>query len=168
MVRDELRAALGPSRRIFITTNGMLRATVLEIFDSTFAITWALEAIAIGVAMFGIAATLLALALERRREIAMLRLAGAERRHVRRMIMIEAGVLGVVTQGVGLVVGLVLSLILIYVINVQSFGWTIQFHLPVVFLVQSTVAVIAATALAGLWPARLATGFGLADLREEA
>ena len=168
VVRDELRAALGPSRRIFITTNGTLRATVLEIFDSTFAITWALEAIAIGVAMFGIAATLLALALERRREIAMLRLAGAERRHVRRMIMIEAGVLGVVTQGVGLVVGLVLSLILIYVINVQSFGWTIQFHLPVVFLVQSTVAVIAATALAGLWPARLATGFGLADLREEA
>ena len=167
-VQDELRAALGPDRRVFITTNRALRATVLEIFDSTFAITWALEAIAIAVAMFGIAATLLTLALERRREITMLRLAGAERRHVRRMVVIEAVVLGAVTQGVGLVVGLALSLILIYVINVQSFGWTIQFHLPVVFLAQSTVAVIGATALAGLWPARLAADFALAGLREEA
>ena len=167
LVRDELRRALGPDRRLFMTTNGTLRATVLEIFDSTFAITWALEAIAVAVAMFGIAATLLTLVLERRREIAMLRLAGAERRHVRRMIVIEACVLGVVTQGVGLVVGLALSLILIYVINVQSFGWTIQFHLPSAFLAQSTVAVIAATALAGLWPARLAARFTLADLGEE-
>ena len=167
-VQDELRAALGPDRRVFITTNRALRATVLEIFDSTFAITWALEAIAIAVAMFGIAATLLTLVLERRREITMLRLAGAERRHVRRMVVIEAVVLGAVTQGVGLVVGLALSLILIYVINVQSFGWTIQFHLPVVFLAQSTVAVIGATALAGLWPARLAADFALAGLREEA
>ena len=166
-VGDELRSALGPDRRLFITTNGTLRATVLEIFDSTFAITWALEAIAVAVAMFGIAATLLTLALERRREIAALRLAGAERRHVRRMIMIEAGVLGVVTQGVGLVVGMALSLILIYVINVQSFGWTIQFHLPSAFLAQSTAAVIVATALAGLWPARLASRFTLTDLGEE-
>ena len=166
-VQDELRAALGPDRRVFITTNRTLRATVLEIFDSTFAITWALEAIAIAVAMFGIAATLLTLALERRREITMLRLAGAERRHVRRMVVIEAVVLGAVTQGVGLVVGLALSLILIYVINVQSFGWTIQFHLPAAFLAQSTLAVLGATALAGLWPARLAAGFALAGLREE-
>ena len=166
-VRDELRTALGPERRVFITTNRTLRATVLEIFDATFAITWALEAIAIAVAMFGIAATLLALALERRREITMLRLAGAERRHVRRMVVIEAVVLGAVTQGVGLVVGLALSLILIYVINVQSFGWTIQFHLPLAFLAQSTAAVIGATALAGLWPARLAANFALAGLQEE-
>ncbi len=168
VVQDELRAALGPDRRVFITTNRSLRATVLEIFDATFAITWALEAIAIAVAMFGIAATLLALALERRREITMLRLAGAERRHVRRMVVIEAVVLGAVTQGVGLMVGLALSLILIYVINVQSFGWTIQFDLPVAFLAQSTAAVLAATALAGLWPARLAAGFDLAGLRDDA
>ena len=69
-------------------------------------ITYALEAIAVGVSMFGIAATLLALALERRREIAMLRLVGAESRHLRRMIVIEAGALGVVAQAVGLAVGL--------------------------------------------------------------
>ena len=162
-VRDELRAALGPERRIFITTNGDLRATVLRIFDATFAITYALEVIAIGVSLFGMAATLLTLVLERRREIAMLRLVGADSRQLRRLIVIEAGVLGALTQGVGLVVGLALSLILIYVINVQSFGWTIQFHLPVGFLAQATVAVVAAAALAGLYPARLAARFALGD-----
>ena len=165
-VRDELREALGPGRRLFINTNASLRESVLRIFDATFAITYALEAIAIGVSMFGIAATLLALTLERRREIAMLRLVGAESRHLRRMIVIEAGALGVVAQAVGLAVGLALSLILIYVINVQSFGWTIQFHLPVGFLAQATVAVVAGAALAGLYPARLAARFACGDLSD--
>ena len=163
-VRDELNAALGPERRLFIATNAALRAAVLRIFDATFAITYALEVIAIGVSLFGMAATLLTLVLERRREIAMLRLVGADSRQLRRLIVVEAGVLGAVTQAVGLVVGLALSLILIYVINVQSFGWTIQFHLPVGFLAQATVAVVAAAALAGLYPARLAARFELGDV----
>ena len=163
-VRDELNAALGPERRLFITTNAALRATVLRIFDATFAITYALEVIAIGVSLFGMAATLLTLVLERRREVAMLRLVGADSRQLRRLIVIEAGVLGAVTQAVGLVVGLALSLILIYVINVQSFGWTIQFHLPVGFLAQATVAIVVAAALAGLYPARLAARFDLGDV----
>jgi putative ABC transport system permease protein len=52
--------------------------------------------------------------------------------------------------------GFLLSLLIIFVINVQSFGWTIQFHLPVLFLVQASVALVAATALAGLYPAQRA------------
>ena len=86
---------------MFISTNATLRGEVLRIFDSTYAITYALDAIAIAGSMFGIAATLLTLALERRREIAMLRLVGVERYQLRRMIVIEAGVLGVVPQVVG-------------------------------------------------------------------
>ena len=164
VVRDELNAALGPERRLFITTNAALRATVLRIFDATFAITYALEVIAIGVSLFGMAATLLTLVLERRREMAMLRLVGADSRQLRRLIVIEAGVLGALTQAVGLVVGLALSLILIYVINVQSFGWTIQFHLPAGFLAQATVAIVAAAAVAGLYPARLAARFELGEV----
>ena len=76
----------------------------------------------------------------------------------------EAGVRGVVTQVVGLVVGLALSLLLIYVINVQSFGWTIQFHAPLPFLAQSTLAILVATTIAGLYPARLAGRFDLSDV----
>ena len=167
VAREEILASVGSTGRVFVNTNAALRRQVLEVFDSTFAITYALEAIAIFVSMFGVASTLLTLALERRRDMAMLRLVGAERRHLRRMVMVEAGLLGFVSLGMGLVVGLALSLILIFVINVQSFGWTIQFHLPIMFLVQSSLAILAATILAGLYPARLAGGLTMADLREE-
>jgi putative ABC transport system permease protein len=167
VAREGILASLGPTGLVFINTNAVLRHQVIEVFDSTFAITYALEGIAIFVSMFGVASTLLTLALERRRDMAMLRLVGAERHHLRRMIMVEAGLLGLVSLGIGVVVGLVLSLILIFVINVQSFGWTIQFHLPVMFLVQSSLAIIAATVLAGLYPARLAGRLTMADLREE-
>ena len=156
-VRDELLAAAGSDHRFFIRTNGTLRAEVLRIFDATFAITYALQAIAIVVAILGVAATLLTLVLERRRELAMLRLVGAGRPLIRRMVVIEAAMIGLLSQGLGLAVGVALSLILIYVINVQSFGWTIQFHLPVGFLAQSTVLIAVTTALAGLYPARVAS-----------
>ena len=158
-VRAELLAAVGPDHRLFIRTNAALRAEVLRIFDATFAITYALETIAIFVAIMGVAATLLTLVLERRRELTMLRLVGAGRRQIRRMVVIEAAMLGLLSQGVGLAVGVALSLILIYVINVQSFGWTIQFHVPIGFLAQSTVLIAAATTVAGLYPARVATRF---------
>ena len=156
-VREDLLAGIGSDRRVFISTNATLRAEVLRIFDATFAITYALEAIAIFVAIFGVAATLVTLTLERRRELAMLRLVGAGRGQIRRMVVIEAAMLGMLSQGIGLPVGVVLSLILIYVVNVQSFGWTIQFHLPIGFLVQSTLLIAVTTALAGLYPARVAT-----------
>jgi len=167
-VRDEILASLGPTRTLFINTNASLRRQVLDIFDSTFAITYALEGIAILVSMIGVASTLITVALERRRDIAMLRLVGAGRRQLRQMIMIEAGLIGLVSQAIGLGAGLVLSLILIYVINVQSFGWTIQFHLPGVFLAQSSVLILVATVLSGLYPARLAGRFSLGDLSSDA
>ena len=154
--RQQLLDGKGDSHRIFVFTNAKIRAEVLRIFDSTFAITTALEIIAIFVAIMGVASTLLTLVIERRRELAVLRLVGADRRQVRKMIVIEAMVIGGVSQTIGIGVGLLLSLVLIYVINVQSFGWTIQFRLPVAFLLQSTVLIVVATALSGIYPARRA------------
>jgi putative ABC transport system permease protein len=162
-VRARLMAQLAPSHRLFIHTNTTLRTEVLRIFDATFAITYGLEAIAIVVAVLGVAGTLVTLILERRRELATLRLVGADLGQIRRMIVIEAGMLGAVSQALGLVAGLALSVVLIYVINVQSFGWTIQFHLPGAFLLQAMAVVLAATTLAGVYPARLAAGFRPAD-----
>ena len=164
-VREELFAALGPDRRLLIRTNATLRAEVLRVFDATFAITYALEAIAIFVAMLGVAITMLTLVLERRQELATLRLVGGSRAQIRRMVVIEAAMLGVLGQGVGLAVGVVLSLILIYVINVQSFGWTLQFHLPLRFLAQSTLLIAGTTALAGLYPARVASQIAAEEQR---
>ncbi len=151
--RDEILAALGDQYQVLIYTNASIRSEVLRIFDSTFAITYALEVIAIFVAILGVASTLLTLILERRKEIAMLRLIGADKKQVRKMVVIEAALMGGISQSIGLVVGVLLSLVLIYVINVQSFGWTIQFRLPVLFLVQSSVLILLATALSGIYPA---------------
>lgn len=162
-VRQEILNTLGQRYRVFIYTNAALRNEVLRIFDSTFAITWALEVIAIFVAIVGVASTLLTLILERRREIAMLRLIGADRGQVRRMVIIEAAMMGGISQGIGLVVGLLLSLVLVYVINVQSFGWTIQFHLPLLFLLQSSALILIATALSGIYPARRASQLYVAE-----
>ncbi len=161
--RDQILARLGDQYEAFVFTNSSLRREVLRIFDSTFAITYALEAIAILVAIIGIASTLLTLILERKREITMLRQVGAERRQIRKMVIIEALMLGGVSQGIGIGVGFLLSLVLIFVINVQSFGWTIQFHIPFWFLVQSTVLILAATALSGIYPARRAAAFIVSD-----
>jgi putative ABC transport system permease protein len=139
----------------------------MNIFDATFAITYALEVIAIFVAIMGVASTLLTLVLERRRELAVLRLVGADRRQVRKMVVVEAAVLGGVSQGIGIAVGLLLSLVLIYVVNVQSFGWTIQFHLPVAFLAQSSLLILVATALSGIYPAARACRLGVQERAEE-
>jgi putative ABC transport system permease protein len=155
-VRADILESLDEGHRAFIYTNRALRTEILRIFDSTFAITYALEVIAVIVAMLGVAATLFTLVLERQHELTMLRLIGALRSQVRRAIVIEAALIGAVSQAIGLAVGLALALILVYVINVQSFGWTIQFRVPVRFLVQISIAVVVATAGAGLYLARRA------------
>lgn len=153
-VKTEMVQQLDGRGFVAIFTNAGLRQEVLRIFDSTFAITWALEIIAILVAMAGVAATMMTLVLERKEEIRLLRIAGAEAAQVRRTIVIESGLLGAVSQGLGLVVGMLLSLVLIHVINPQSFGWSIQFYTPWAFLLGSTLLTVVGTMAAGLWPAR--------------
>jgi putative ABC transport system permease protein len=167
-VRAELFAALPPNARVAIHTNRSLRQEVLRIFDSTFTITYALEVVAIVVAILGVAATLLTLTLERRRELAVLRLIGADRRQIRWMVVLEAVLIGGVSQVVGVIVGFLLALVLIFVINLQSFGWTIQFHVPAVFLAQVSLLILVSTALAGLYPGRLAADVAIArEVAEE-
>jgi putative ABC transport system permease protein len=72
------------------------------------------------------------------------------------MILLEAGFLRLLANLLGLALGWVLSLLLIYVVNKQSFGWTIQFHPPTALLACAVLAVWCATVLAALYPARVA------------
>lgn len=157
-VKAELMEAM-KGARIVMFTNAGLRDEILRIFDGTFAITWALELIAIVVAMAGVAATMLTLILDRQEEIRLLRLAGAEAGQVRRTVLIESGLIGAVSQGLGVVAGALLSLVLIRVINPQSFGWSIQFHFPWLFVVGSSLLTVVATMVAGWLPARRAVRF---------
>jgi len=143
-------------RRIEVLENRALREDALRIFDRTFAITYALEAVAVIVAIMGVAGALLALVIDRRRELGLLRFLGGARPQVARVILFEAGLLGLLANIAGLVLGVLLSLLLIFVINKQSFGWTIQFHWPVAALLGALTVVYAATVLASLYPARVA------------
>lgn len=145
-----------PTRELYIATNGRLRTEAIAIFDRTFAITWALEAVAVTVAVLGMAGALLALVIDRKREIAVLRFLGASSSQIRKLILTESGLLGLMSIVLGAALGTILSLVLIYVINKQSFGWTIQFHWPVALLLLALSGVYLASVAAGLYPARLA------------
>lgn len=146
-----------PGRKLLIYSNRSIREQAMMIFDRTFAITYALEGIAVFVAVMGVGGALLALVIDRRREFGLLRFLGGAQGQIRKMILFEAGLLGLLANIAGLVLGLLLSLVLIFVINKQSFGWTIQFHWPVAVLLGALTVVYVATVVAGLYPARIAT-----------
>src|SRR3989442_15035624 len=92
-----------------ILTNGELKREVLRIFDQTFAITYALEVIAVTVALLGIANTLLAGILERQRQLAVLRTIGGTPAQVRRLILWESGLLGLAVERIGALKGAIHS-----------------------------------------------------------
>jgi putative ABC transport system permease protein len=142
--------------RLFVVSHRELRNEVLKIFDQTFAITYALEFIAIIVAILGILNSLNALIIERQRDIGILRAVGASPRQVQKTVLIEAGLIGFFSHILGLLCGFLLSILLIYVINRQSFGWTIQFTIPFWSLIESWLIVMVTSVGAGLIPARRA------------
>jgi putative ABC transport system permease protein len=148
------RAVAGKS--LLMLSNGEIRRQAIRVFDQTFAITYAVEAISILVAIGGVSSALLSIVMDRRREFGVLRYLGGTSAQIRKLILVEAGLIGLLANVLGLVLGYVLSLVLVYVINKQSFGWTIQFHWPGLVLLGSLTVVYVATVLAGLFPARLA------------
>jgi len=154
--RRSVQAAL-EGRKVVVFLNRNLREQAIRVFDRTFAITYALEAVAVFVAVMGVGGALVALVIDRRREFGLLKFLGAADSQLRRIILFEAGMLGLLANLAGLILGFFLSLLLIFVINRQSFGWTIQFHWPVTVLLSALSVVYAATLLAGIYPARIAT-----------
>jgi putative ABC transport system permease protein len=155
-VRSEIVHAVA-GHRLLLFSDREIRTQAIHIFDRTFAITYALEAVAVLVAVMGIAGALLALVIDRRRELGLMRFLGATTQQVRKVILMEAALLGLLANFAGVVLGYFLSLVLIFVINKQSFGWTIRFHWPVAILLGGLTFVYAATVLSGLYPARIAT-----------
>ena len=151
-----------------VIRNHELRKEILDIFDRTFVLTYVLEAIAVLVAVLGIINTLVTAVLERRREFATLRAIGASVRQVERLVLWEAAYLGLIGAVLGVVGGLLLALLLIHVVNKQSFGWTIQMTVPGGVILQAVALALASALVAGYWPARWAARQPLVEgLREE-
>ena len=151
-----------------VIRNHELRKEILDIFDRSFVLTYVLEAIAVLVAVLGIVNTLVTAVLERRREFAALRAIGASTRQVERLVLWEAAYLGLIGAALGVVGGLLLALLLIHVINKQSFGWTIQMTVPVGVILQAVGLALTSALVAGYWPARWAARQPVVEgLREE-
>ncbi len=155
-VRNRFVAAVGDRAALYVTPNRTLRSRVMVIFDQTFQITYALQGISILVAVLGVISTLTALILQRGREIGVLRGVGAMRSQVRKMVLVESGLLGLIGAALGCVCGIALSLLLTYVINKQFFGWSIRWTLEPWLFVQTVVLMVVTAIIAGLVPARLA------------
>jgi putative ABC transport system permease protein len=151
-VLNDVRAVLGGTD-LLAQSNASLRANVFDVFERTFAITQALRLLATIVAFIGILSALMALQIEQTRQYGVMRAVGMTRRQVWNYTLLQTGLLGVVAGLLALPIGAALAYVLVYVINVRSFGWTMQLSLtPGEFLLAFAVALLAALA-AGIYPA---------------
>jgi putative ABC transport system permease protein len=149
----ELRSRLAAIQGVIVRPNAALRGDALVVFDRAFAITGALQLLAAIVAFIGVLAALLSLQLERAREMGLMRAVGLTVQQLRGLVFLETGLMGGVAGLLAMPTGLALAIVLIFIINRRSFGWTMQlFADPRVFLQALALAVIAAL-LAGVYPA---------------
>jgi putative ABC transport system permease protein len=130
-----LQERYGGRYRLLTLSHADLRAGILRIFDDTFALTYALEGVAVIVAVFGIITTFLVLIMDRERELALLQAVGASRGQILGMVLVESGLASFLSFVLGSGAGSLLSLLLIFIINKQAFGWTIRlFFTPGIYL----------------------------------
>jgi putative ABC transport system permease protein len=162
-VAMEIRRRFGVDYRLFLFSNQVFKEEIYGLIDQSFAITYALEAIAVAVGIMGVSTALYTSVLERQRDISVLRALGAFRQQIRKIILLESGFLGLLGVGVGILCGVSLSLILIYVINRQSFGWTLRFAFPAGAVAADLALIFLAAVAAGIWPAYQAARGRLAE-----
>jgi putative ABC transport system permease protein len=147
---------------------GDIRAISLKIFDRSFAVTYLLEIVAMVIGLFGVATTFSAQTLARAREFGMLRHVGVMRRQILGILALEGGLLTVAGIAVGFVLGLAISLILVFVVNPQSFHWTMRLHLPWGLLGAVAAALLVASAATALAAGRHAvSGDAVRAVRED-
>jgi len=139
-----------------VMTSSVVRERSLQIFDRAFAITYALEAIAVLIGLTGVSFAASSTALARRAEFGMLRHIGMLRSQVVALLADEGVLLSVFGVIYGLVLGGILSLVLVYVINRQSFNWSIDLAVPYWQLGLVSLALIAAAAITAIWSGRAA------------
>jgi putative ABC transport system permease protein len=148
-----LQESLPTQQGLLVRPNRELRDDVLEVFDRTFAITGALQLLATFVAFIGVLSALLSLELERQRELGILRAVGMTVRQLWSVVLMETGLLGLVAGLLAMPTGYLLSLILVYIINRRSFGWTLQMNISWLPFAQAMLVAVLAAILAGLYPA---------------
>ena len=153
LVQRARRLAEASGQDVTVRSNRDLREASLEIFDQTFVVTSVLRLLAVAVAFVGVLSALMALQLERRRELAMLRAQGMTPGEVRTMVFAETGLMGLWAGLLAVPLGLALAAVLVFVVNVRSFGWTLAFAVSPGVLLQAVALAVGAALLAGVYPA---------------
>ena len=148
----DMRASVAGLQDVLIRSNKALRETSMQVFDRTFTITTVLRLLAIAVAFIGVLTALMALALERRREMGVLRASGMTPPQVGGYLTLQSSLMGAIAGLLSLPLGYVLAHVLVFVINKRSFGWTLQLTVPTGVLLQALVLAVVAALLAGLYP----------------
>jgi len=153
---SEALRALPGGERLEITTPGRLRELSLRIFDRSFAVTYAMEAVALLVGLFGLSSSLGAIVLGRRREFGVLRHLGVTRGQIAAMLGAEGALLAILGAAAGLAAGGAISLVLVRVVNRQSFGWGMELHPPYLFLFSLVILLIALACVTAILSGRQA------------
>ena len=162
-VAGQIQDAFAAGQQLIVRPNQALRREVLVVFDRTFAITGALQILTILVAFVGLLNSLLLLQLDKQRELGILRAVGLTVRQLWGLVLLETGLMGLAAGLLAMPAGYVLALILIYIINQRSFGWTLQMALGPGPILQALAIALLAALLAGLYPARRLGRMAAAD-----
>ena len=151
-VTQSLRTELASVQNLLVRPNQAIRSETLEIFDRTFAITGALQIMTTVVAFVGVLSAMMSLQLDKRRQLGILRAIGLTGKQLWSLVALETGLMGFVAGILAMPTGYILSLILIYIINRRSFGWTLQMHVVPEPFLQAFFIALAASLLAGIYP----------------
>jgi putative ABC transport system permease protein len=155
-VKESIRAALPGGLNLELGEPGQIRTSTLRIFDRTFAVTYGLEAVAVVIGLFGLSSSFGALVLARKREFGMLRHVGMTRRQVGGMLAVEGALVSALGLVTGMALGWLISMVLIHVVNRQSFHWSMDLHLPWMTLIEFAAAMMALAVLTALASGRRA------------
>ncbi|MES2530931.1 MAG: FtsX-like permease family protein [Pseudomonadota bacterium] len=157
-LRDLAARALGDVTPIELSSVAQIRANSLRIFDRSFAVTYWLQAVAIAIGLFGIAASFSAQVLARRKEFGLLAHLGFTRAQVLAVVAGEGAAWTAIGAIAGLGLGLAVSVVLVHVVNPQSFHWTMDMRVPWLRLAALCIAVVAAGTLTAWLAGRSAAG----------
>jgi putative ABC transport system permease protein len=162
-ITRELQDGLVSDQQLVIRPNRALREDVMAVFDRTFAITGALRILATVVAFIGVLNTLLLLQMEKKREVGILRALGLTGAQLWKLTMLETGLMGLTAGVLAAPTGYALALILVYIINQRSFGWTLQLLIDPWAFGQAVLVALSAALLAGIYPAQRLSRLAAAD-----
>jgi putative ABC transport system permease protein len=148
----------GAGQLLEFGTSRQIRATSLKIFDRSFAVTYWLQAVAIGIGLFGVAASFSAQVLARRKEFGLLAHLGLTRRQILAVVAYEGAAWTTLGAIAGLTLGLAVAVVLVHVVNPQSFHWTMDLMLPWARLLALCLAVVAAGTVTAWLAGKAAAG----------